>query len=364
MGNYAAVMAIRDLRQRNLFASLLLVEESHVPFPDEPPIVYPPAEVWEDLTARRKKYASIDLAQQGTAEQRIFQSLDDVTNLEFIETPLADIVEFLKDNHNIPIEIDTKALDDVGLSTDVPVTRNLKGISLRSALRLMLRELDLTYMVRDEVLLITTPEEAETQLVTKVYPVADLVLPISSGGLNPFIGGGGLGGSGGFNAGAGGGLGGIGGGAFGGGVAGGFGGGGGGGGAFDVKDELSEDLTIGVNKTNRPAAATPSPQPAPRVQRSQATQSKKKVEPLTVSPKPGETAAQAWDRRFAEAKEPFDLDAVRETVKRLMQKQRFDELIAVVRAALRHGQPQPWMYEAMGLAMQASGRRRKIWSEP
>ena len=39
----------------------------------------------------------------------------------------------------------------------------------------LLKELDLTYVVRDEVLLITTPEEAESQLVTKVYPVGDLV---------------------------------------------------------------------------------------------------------------------------------------------------------------------------------------------
>ena len=33
------------------------------------------------------------------------------------------------------------------------------------------------------MLLITTPEEAESQLITKVYPVGDLVIPIQSGGL-------------------------------------------------------------------------------------------------------------------------------------------------------------------------------------
>ena len=45
----------------------------------------------------------------------------------------------------------------------------------------MLKELDLTYVIRDEVLKITTPEEAENELLTKVYPVADLVMPIMSG---------------------------------------------------------------------------------------------------------------------------------------------------------------------------------------
>ena len=44
----------------------------------------------------------------------------------------------------------------------------------------MLKNLQLTYIIQDEVLMITTPEEAEKQLVVKVYPVADLVLPIDA----------------------------------------------------------------------------------------------------------------------------------------------------------------------------------------
>ena len=47
--------------------------------------------------------------------------------------------------------------------------------------RLMLRELNLTYMIQDEVLLITTPEEADARLTTKVYPVADLVVQSAFG---------------------------------------------------------------------------------------------------------------------------------------------------------------------------------------
>jgi len=39
----------------------------------------------------------------------------------------------------------------------------------------MLSDLDLTYVIQDEVLLITTPEEAEMKLATVAYPVADLV---------------------------------------------------------------------------------------------------------------------------------------------------------------------------------------------
>jgi len=111
----------------------------------------------------------------GKAEQRIEAALNGPTVLVANETPLEDVIASLRDQHRIPIEIDTGALDDVGIGTDSPITRNLKGISLRSALRLMLKELELTYVICDEVLLITTPEEAESELATVVYPVRDLV---------------------------------------------------------------------------------------------------------------------------------------------------------------------------------------------
>ena len=55
-------------------------------------------------------------------------------------------------------------------------------MTLRAALRLMLKELDLTYHVRHEALIITTPEEAELELTTIAYPVSDLVRCVDSKG--------------------------------------------------------------------------------------------------------------------------------------------------------------------------------------
>ena len=79
---------------------------------------------------------------------------------------------------------DTAALEAVAASPDVEVTINISNVTLRSALELMLKEVeDLTYIVDNEVLLITTEEEADTRLQVKVYPVADLVLPIENLGI-------------------------------------------------------------------------------------------------------------------------------------------------------------------------------------
>src|SRR5205823_11644901 len=93
-------------------------------------------------------------------------------------------------------------LEEASVSPDTPVTKTLRGVTLRSALRLILKDLELTYVIRDEVLQITTPEDAESQLITKVYPVGDLVIP-------PVNMGGGMGGGmmGGMMGGMGGGMG-------------------------------------------------------------------------------------------------------------------------------------------------------------
>lgn len=229
--NEAKLLARND----GVVACLQQVELTAIPFPDDQPIVYPDPEIWASLSQRRKKYSVVDLKEQGDAEKRIIKALDDTTELEFNATPLQDCATFLQDLHQIPIQIDVKALEEAGLAIDTPVDRTLKGVSLRSALKLMLGAMDLTYMIQNEVLMITTPEKASANLVTKVYPVADLVIPIQSTG---FSGGfGGLGGSssgfGGMGGGGGGGMGG-GMGGMGGGMGGGFGGGGGG--MFSVED--------------------------------------------------------------------------------------------------------------------------------
>ena len=119
--------------------------------------------------------AGISLAKEDAMEKKINAALDAPVRLEVVEKPLQDVVDFLKDQYQIEIQIDERALGDMGIGSDTPITRSLKDVSLRSGLKLILRELDLTYAIRDEVLLITTPEEAESQLVTKAYPVGDLI---------------------------------------------------------------------------------------------------------------------------------------------------------------------------------------------
>ncbi len=231
-GQLDKAFRLRSLRADRFLETLYQVELSHVPFPDEPPIRWPPAEVWRALTERRKKWASVDLHKNSPAEEKIQAALIDPqgVDIEFIDQPLTDAMVFLADAHDITIIIDRAALQEEGVALDEPINATLSGITLRSAMKIILEPLGLTYIIEDEVMKITTIIAAEEKLSTRVYPVGDLVIPIS----NPLAGGlgQGFGGAGGF-----GGQGGLGGGGQFGQGAPGFGGqqgGGGGGGLFNI----------------------------------------------------------------------------------------------------------------------------------
>ncbi|MEZ6119038.1 MAG: sigma-70 family RNA polymerase sigma factor [Pirellulaceae bacterium] len=96
----------------------------------------------------------------GNAEQRILDELEKPTNFPFVDLTLAEVVAYLERLHEIEIFLDKRELEAIGVTSDTPVTCELDGIRLKSALQLMLSELDLGYEVRHDVLVITSKEKA------------------------------------------------------------------------------------------------------------------------------------------------------------------------------------------------------------
>lgn len=236
-GQLDKVFRMRSLRADRFLETLYQVELSHVPFPDEPPIRWPSAPVWTSLTERRKKWAAVDLHRNSPAEQRIFEELQKETEANFPDIPLSEVMTYFSELHNITILINSNDLGEDGLTVDEPVNVSLSGIKLKSALNIILKPIGLTYVIEDEVMKITTTAKAEEIYSTRVYPVADLVISVSTQQSSVGSSQGGFGGQ---QGGLGGGQGGLGGGGgFGGGGQGGFGGGGGGGqGFFNVAPEM------------------------------------------------------------------------------------------------------------------------------
>lgn len=264
-GQLAKARKLRFLRRDEFLAVLHQVELSHVPFPDEPPVRYPSAEVWQDLTERRKVWKRTNLRKNSPTEEAILKALDEQYNAEFFQVPLQEVFNDIEVNKNIPIQVDPKAVADIDLED--PIDLQLSGVSLRTILKFILEPRDLVYLLKNEVLFITTFQESlePYNKFVYVYPVGDLVItPIQLNQAAQSIGGS----AGGFGNGLqqGGGQGGFGnnqqqgggqqGGGFGGG-GGGFGGGGGGFGSvrpFNAAPAPQNNIQAVPQQINDPAA--------------------------------------------------------------------------------------------------------------
>ncbi|HEY2249826.1 MAG TPA: hypothetical protein VGH74_02155, partial [Planctomycetaceae bacterium] len=67
-GQLDKAQRLRYRRYDQFLAQLHQCEMAHIPFPDEPPIVYPAPEVWKSLTERRLKWRSVDLMKWNPTE--------------------------------------------------------------------------------------------------------------------------------------------------------------------------------------------------------------------------------------------------------------------------------------------------------
>jgi hypothetical protein len=115
-----------------------------------------------------------------SAAQRIESVLQQPlkTPLQYEDQPLNEILSTLQEEYDLPILIDHRAFESVAISPDIEVTVNLRNISLRSALNLILRQpaLDgIVHTIDNEVLMITTEDYANDRLVVAVHRVDDLV---------------------------------------------------------------------------------------------------------------------------------------------------------------------------------------------
>ncbi len=336
----AAIRQYRLFRKRevNFVENLYGVDEAANPMSSRTPIVFPDAEEWARKKARRAKYSDIRLAGNDN-DEKILSKLDELWSANYDETEFSEVMADLADQFDINVVLDPTARDD-SLPEDELITFRVNSIRLKNALRLMLKEKNATFIVKDEVLSIISLDVASDPeyFVTNVYNVGDLIAPRQNRG-----GGGGGGGFGGGGRGGGGfGGGGRGGGGFGGG-GGGRGGGGLGGGAFCVQDSIDDKASVDKQQVSEKKS-----------EQVEEKKSKPAKRPEMLKLASGET----WDE-FFNVENNFAAPAdVRYTVTRLMKQKNPKEVVTLINAALRHGQSQQWMFEALVLAMQIDNRSK------
>ncbi len=126
------------------------------------------------VTTNGREHRSWHFKRQSENEQRIELELDAETELEFVDTPLSEAINYIAQNHNITILINDQELQDAGVPTDEPVNLIIKGVKLETALNIILRPLQLGYMLQDEVMYITTQEHIDAQFELRVYDLPEI----------------------------------------------------------------------------------------------------------------------------------------------------------------------------------------------
>lgn len=108
-------------------------------------------------------------------EIRIERELDKAISLQFKDTPLKDALQAIGKNSNINIVMNVSRLEEEGITAKTPINIEVRDVSLRSALKIMLQPLKLVAMIEDEVLKITSKSHAKGPFVVATYPVAEIL---------------------------------------------------------------------------------------------------------------------------------------------------------------------------------------------
>ncbi|HMF36469.1 MAG TPA: hypothetical protein VKF17_07505, partial [Isosphaeraceae bacterium] len=169
-----------QFRQLEWFRYMLTMQDvtrAGVPFPDNRYIEYPDAEVWRTLSERRiARYGkAVDLFERDAKTKSIQVKLDQPIAMSFPnETPLEDVLKYIKqatqgaNDSGIPIYVDPLGLQEADKTMTSPVQIDLEGVPLKTTLRLLLKQLGLTYTVKDGFLMITSQESEDQQTEIRV----------------------------------------------------------------------------------------------------------------------------------------------------------------------------------------------------
>ncbi len=109
------------------------------------------------------------------ADQRVYKALAAIRSVDFVDTGLTEVARYLAESEKIPVVVDKKALNDAGLNPHIPLTLRANEIGWNSIRHLMLEPIELTSVVNNGSLEITTRAATFERLSTVVYDVRDLV---------------------------------------------------------------------------------------------------------------------------------------------------------------------------------------------
>ncbi len=162
---------IEDLRSQELTRKVIRIKDSGIPYTEY--VVYP--EDWEEISQRQKR----GLAKKREPEWKlkILQLMEQVLNYNCPGLPLDQVLTQLSEITGVNILLDpavrrSKDAEDLF----VPPFR-FQGMKFKHIVSWVAQKGNLTWVLKDDAVLVTSPDSASDRLITQVYDMQDLLAP-------------------------------------------------------------------------------------------------------------------------------------------------------------------------------------------
>jgi len=113
-----------------------------------------------------------------TGVEAIEAALNKPIDCSFVDTPLKDVIDYLKDSVQIEIVFDDLGLKEAGIDPDTRITCNIHGRRFETVLNRVVNSAKAKWTIHDDDLFVTSPAKLEDDefLESRLYDVADLVV--------------------------------------------------------------------------------------------------------------------------------------------------------------------------------------------
>jgi hypothetical protein len=135
---------------------------------------------WSEKTRRRAAASTLT-----EKEKAIVNALNSRVNVDFKDAKFEEVITYLRTLTNQNILVDQNALAEAQVTYTTPITVQAKGLSVRMLLRRALADLNLTYVVKDQAIQVTSTVRAKELMVVRTYYIGDL---LGNGGINSYLG--------------------------------------------------------------------------------------------------------------------------------------------------------------------------------
>jgi len=169
--------AIRSAKTAGFTSAMLSVDAASVPFGNDHNPIQFNQDYWVNRVKPRRNMTEAMGTNRPETELEILRKMSMPVRIDFEEmVPLGEVISYMQSLTGIAMVPDSRALLEADITLDQLTRVQLPTeISLKSALNLILGQHGLTYVIKNEVLTITTPQRSKGQLIQKTYYIGDLL---------------------------------------------------------------------------------------------------------------------------------------------------------------------------------------------